>query len=172
MLASPVFRVMLQSGRFSEGRTLNSTGNVEIQLLDDDPDTFKFILDIIHGGNKQVPRKLDLAALAKISTVVHKYQMTEAVESFSEAWISALTGDLEVQYCKRKEKDNVHRWLATSWAFGREKEFKEMTFLMERGCYANLTDVIEESLPIPQLVVGKFHSHDIPVPKLNFLDTF
>ncbi|KAN0108577.1 hypothetical protein V8E51_008319 [Hyaloscypha variabilis] len=33
------------------------------------------------------------------------------------------------------------------------KEFKNMTQLVERGCYANLVEDIEEGLPIPDLII-------------------
>jgi hypothetical protein len=34
------------------------------------------------------------------------------------------------------------------------KEFKNMTQLVERGCYANLVEDIEEGLPIPDLIIS------------------
>lgn len=47
MLASPVFKAMLQHSNFKEGDELHSTGSVEVPLPDDDPDAFKILLDII-----------------------------------------------------------------------------------------------------------------------------
>jgi hypothetical protein len=47
MLASPVFKAMLQHSNFKEGEELHSTGKVEVPLPDDDPDAFKILLDII-----------------------------------------------------------------------------------------------------------------------------
>lgn len=47
MLASPVFKAMLQHSNFKEGEELHSTGKVSIPLPDDDPDAFKILLDII-----------------------------------------------------------------------------------------------------------------------------
>jgi BTB/POZ domain len=147
MLASPVFKAMLEHSTFKEGRKLSSAGKVEVSLPDDDPTSFKIILDIIHGRNKQVPRQISLQLLTEISVLVNKYQMTEAVESFSEGWIDALKGGLPTKYTRDEEIWVVHYWLGISWVFGKDEEFKNMTALTERGCYAPLAEEIEESLP-------------------------
>jgi hypothetical protein len=47
MLASPVFKAMLQHSNFKEGQELHVNGKVEIPLPDDDPEAFKILLDII-----------------------------------------------------------------------------------------------------------------------------
>ena len=84
MLASPVFKAMLQRSTFKEGTKLSSAGKVEVPLPDDNPTAFIIVLDVIHGRNKRVPRKMDLEMLARISVIVDKYQMAEAVESYSD----------------------------------------------------------------------------------------
>ena len=48
MLASPVFKTMLQS-RCIEGETLRATGEVEIPLLKDDVNAFAMLMNIVHG---------------------------------------------------------------------------------------------------------------------------
>jgi hypothetical protein len=47
MLASPVFKAMLQHSNFKEGEELQTNGKVSVPLPDDDPDAFKILLDII-----------------------------------------------------------------------------------------------------------------------------
>jgi hypothetical protein len=159
MLASPVFKAMLQHSAFKEGKKLSSAGKVEVPLPDDDPAPFKIVLDIIHGRNKQVPRKIDLDTLTKISIVVDKYQMTEGVQSYSEGWIEALREDLPTKYVTGKDAQLVHRWLGISWVFERGMEFRTMTQLIERGCHSNLAEDIEEGLPIPDLIISSLLSH-------------
>jgi len=155
MLASPVFKAMLQHSRFKEGQELSATGKVEIPLSDDDPYAFRIILDIIHGRNRQVPREIDLDLLSSISKLVDKYQMVEAVESFSDGWIDAIEEDLlPAGYATEEDAEDVHRWLGIAWVFAREDEFVRMTELMERGCWEGLAEDIEEDLPIPGLIVG------------------
>jgi hypothetical protein len=153
MLASPVFKAMLQHSTFKEGKKLSSAGKVEVPLPDDDPTPFRIVLDIIHGRNKQVPRKIDLEMLTKMSIVVDKYQMTEGVQSYSEGWIEALREDLPTKYVTEKDTNLVHRWLGISWVFEKSEEFKKMTQLVEQGCWANLVEDMEEGLPIPDLVI-------------------
>lgn len=36
-----------------------------------------------------------------------------------------------------EDQKAVHRWIGISWVFVRPVEFKEMTALMARGCYAD-----------------------------------
>ncbi|PMD57216.1 uncharacterized protein K444DRAFT_632349 [Hyaloscypha bicolor E] len=153
MLASPVFKAMLQHSRFKEGQKLSATGKAEIPLPDDDPYAFTIILDIIHGRNRQVPREIDLDLLSSISKLVDKYQMVEAVESFSNGWIDAVEDLLPAGYATTEDVEDVHRWLGISWVFAREDEFVRMTELMERGCWEGLAEDIEEVLPIPGLIV-------------------
>jgi hypothetical protein len=167
MLASPVFKAMLQHSTFKEGRKLGSAGKVEVPLPDDNPDQFQVVLDIIHGRNRRVGREIDLDSLTAISIVVDKYQMAEAVESFLDGWIEGLRKGLPTKYITDKEIQDVHRWLGISWVFGKEEEFKEMTKLTERGCYASLAEDIEEGLPIPDLIVGMFSQSDCVYCKLK-----
>jgi hypothetical protein len=152
MLASPVFEAMLEHSTFKEGSKLSSAGKVGVSLPDDDPTSFKIILDIVHGRNKLVPRQVSLQWLTEISTLVNKYQIAEAVESFSEGWIDALKEGLLTKYTTDEELWIVHCWLGIAWVFGRKK----MTALTERGCYAPLAKEIQEALPIPDLIVGTF----------------
>lgn len=167
MLASPVFKAMLQHNTFKEGRKLRAARKVEVPLPDDDPTPFRIILDIIHGRNRQVPRKVDLETLTSISIVVDKYQMAEAVESLSDGWIEALREGLPTKYETEKEApvgapvgaQIVHRWLGISWVFGKDQEFKAMSELIERNCYADLKEDIEERLPIPDLVLSTLSRH-------------
>jgi BTB/POZ domain len=86
-IVSPVFKAMLQRDNFREGRELGNTGSVTVPLADDDPDAFIIILDVVHCRSRQVPREISLEMLTRISVLVDKYQMVEAVEMFSNDWI-------------------------------------------------------------------------------------
>jgi hypothetical protein len=98
--------------------------------------------------------------LTQISILVDKYQMVEAVEVFSDGWIEHLKHPdpesyiqgLPDAYESLEQQRTVHRWIGISWVFGRPVEFKEMTALMGRGCYADLESM--EEVPIPGLVLG------------------
>jgi hypothetical protein len=154
MLASPVFKAMLQRGNFKEGRELGFTGSVSIPLPDDNPEAFVVILNIIHGRNRAVPRQVSMELMTNISILVDKYQMVEAVEVFSCSWIEDLKIDLPKSY-QPHEREIAHQWVGISWVFGKRVEFKAMTQLIERGSNANLAESIEEGIPIPEIIISK-----------------
>lgn len=70
IIASPVFRAMLQGG-FKESLTLKSTGELRLQLPDDDPDSFTILLDILHHHTKKVPRLVSLSRLTKLAILIN-----------------------------------------------------------------------------------------------------
>jgi len=89
ILASPVFRRML-GPTFEEGQGLRTEGSTDIALGDDDPDAFYILMNIIHSITRKVPRCVTLDMLAKLAVLVNYYQMHEAVEPFSDSWITNL----------------------------------------------------------------------------------
>jgi hypothetical protein len=155
MLASPVFKAMLQRGTFKEGHQLGSVGHVEVPLPDDDPEALLVLASVIHGRNRSVPRQVSMELMTRISILVDKYQMVEAVEAFSCSWIEDLKIGIPTLYNTPEEQAAVHRWVGISWVFGKRVEFKAMTQLIERGSNANLAENIEEGLPIPDILISK-----------------
>jgi hypothetical protein len=156
ILASPVFKVMLQPGRFREGMQRNAAGQIEVDLPDDDQAVMVIVLDIIHGRNSFVPKQVDMQMLTKLAILVDKYQMEEAVGSCSDSWIDHLLKHEElptVHY--RSRKQSTQRWMAISWVFGREKEFAAITRAAIIVCRGNFADEVVD-LPIPEKVLGKF----------------
>jgi hypothetical protein len=118
-LASPVFKAMLATGGFKEGLGRNAAGQLEVELSEDDQAVMIIVLNIIHGRNRVVPKRIDLNMLTNLAILVDKYQMVEAVESFSEFWTDHLLteqdlpdgfpDDIESTYQKR-----IYKWLAVS----------------------------------------------------------
>ncbi|KAE9378231.1 hypothetical protein N431DRAFT_435404 [Stipitochalara longipes BDJ] len=150
-VASPVFRAMLQQKNFKEGRELSSKGGLELPLPDDDAIAMIVLLDVIHGRNRRVPRKIDLDLVNRISILVDKYQMAEAVGMVSDVWIDNLRNDIPKEYDPNVIE--VHRWLAISWVFGRGDVFKTITKLVQCNCYSDLEFRLEDNLPIPKTVI-------------------
>jgi hypothetical protein len=151
MLASPVFKAMLKRDTFKEGRTLSSNGRVEVPLPDDNVAAFIIILDIIHGRNRRVPRQVSLEVMTNLSILVDKYQMLEAVEVFSDAWIEDLKVNLPEQF-----DDNMGQWLAISWVFGKRVEFKTMTqYIEQQSDVSKIGNYFDPDLPIPHVIFGK-----------------
>ncbi|KAF8865170.1 hypothetical protein BDZ45DRAFT_475398 [Acephala macrosclerotiorum] len=153
MLASPVFKAMLRFGAFREGQKLDSDSKAEVPLFDDDIEALVILLDIVHGRNRQIPRQINLDLMTKITILVDKYQMVEAAEIFTEAWIEDLKKDLPTEYATEEEQNRVHKWIGISWVFGKGKEFQDMTLLVERGCGASLCDKLEEGLLILDIII-------------------
>lgn len=150
MLASPVFRAMLD-GNFKEGRDLTSNGKVQVPLPDDDPAALAIILNIVHGHNRRVPRRVSLELLTNITILVDKYQMVEAVEFFAETWMEGLKKVIPTNYGSRTD---VHRWISIAWVFNCQGNFKSMTQITTRYTGARLVDEVDGRLPIPAIILG------------------
>ncbi|KAG4440179.1 hypothetical protein IFR05_004324 [Cadophora sp. M221] len=76
----------------------------------------KILLDVVHGRNRRVPRKISLRMLAVIAVLADKYQMVEVLESFSDSWIDKLKAKLE--YITVEDERLIFRWMGISWVFG------------------------------------------------------
>lgn len=65
-------------------------------------------MDIVHGHNWEVPKRVDLNLLIKIAVIVDLYGCDEAVEPFVDQWVrgNALS-------------EHYILWLCMSWVFQR-----------------------------------------------------
>ncbi|KAH6698141.1 hypothetical protein BKA61DRAFT_497534, partial [Leptodontidium sp. MPI-SDFR-AT-0119] len=84
ILASPTFRISLNSSIYPEGRTLQVEGHLVIPLLNEDPDTMIILLNIIHRQSSKVPRRVDLNILCKISITINHRQIHDAIRIWSD----------------------------------------------------------------------------------------
>lgn len=155
MLASPVFRAMLRLDNFKEGKTLQSTGKVEVSLPDDDPAAFAVLLNIVHGRTRKVPRTIDLELLAGISILVDKYQMHEVVEMYSDAWIEDLKAGTPTDYTPNETATMVMTWLGIAWVFRKAEQFKHLTLIVEQEGDDLVEEDIAEGTPIPDSIISK-----------------
>lgn len=149
MLASPVFKAMLQHSNFKEGDTLRSSGQVKVPLPDDDPAALKILLDIVHGRVRQVPRQVGLKTMTELSILIDKYQMLEVVEIYVEIWMTTLKTSVPIFFTA-----DLLSWLSISWVFGLADIFKQISRIAMRGS-TELFGAHESHLPIPQPVFGK-----------------
>jgi hypothetical protein len=161
MLASPVFKAMLQPGRFRQGIQRNAAGQMEVDLPDDDQPLVVIVLNIIHGRNRLVPKQADLEMMTKLAILVDKYQMVEAVESFSNPWLDDLLTKVSLPsgYSRDDELDHqktIRRWLAVSWVFKRPNEFSKSTAAAIMASGVILADKLYAELPIPEEVVSEY----------------
>lgn len=153
MLSSPVFKAMLQHGTFKEGKALQTNGKAEIPLSDDDVEGWEIILNIIHGRSRKVPRQVNLLDMTEISILVDKYQMTEAVEVFSDSWIE----DLKIDIPTELSQGGVFSWIGISWVFGKRVEFQKMTSLVLKQIHGDTLTATTIGLPIPNLICGRLN---------------
>lgn len=121
ILAWPVFEAMLQN-YFSKEQTLPSNCSLELPLLDDDPDAFPILLNIIHRHSRKVPRTIDMHLAAGITILVDKYQVQEVVEVYSALWIKHFEPDVP-----QNMRDNLIDWLCIFWVFEYADQFKRTT---------------------------------------------
>jgi hypothetical protein len=155
ILASPVFKAMLQPGRFREGLERNAAGHMEVHLPDDNQ-AVVIVLNLIHGRNRVVPKQVDLEILTRLATLVDKYQMVEAVESLSDTWIdNPLANERLPGGYVANQKESIQRWIAISWIFKRQKEFTKITSAVMICCGSNLLKEFDIELSIPEKIIGR-----------------
>jgi hypothetical protein len=156
ILVSPAFRAMLQHSNFKEGVAL-SEGAAEVPLPDDEPTSWKIILDIIHHNTRSVPQQVDLQTMTNIAVLVDKYQLGDLLWLHAGIWINHLKKSLP----KPLAADLVP-WLCISWVFKLETEFKHLTCIPLRLSTGDLQN--DRDLPIPDRV---FRKNQSPMSKLG-----
>jgi hypothetical protein len=100
------------------------------------------------AGTRRVPRRVNLDELARLSVLVDKYQMLDAVEVFSDIWIKHLKPKIPETYTWY-----TLQWLGISWVFSRANLFKQMTRIVGRECDTDLKDDLECPDMVPQIPV-------------------
>ncbi|KAB8301313.1 hypothetical protein EYC80_003194 [Monilinia laxa] len=155
VLVSPVFKAMLQWTNFKEGYATKAHGKVEVPLPDDDPDAMRILVDIVHCHHKDVPRKVKLGLLTHLAVLVDKYRLHEAVQIYSDMWIS----HAKKRFPSSMAEDGVEaclQWLCISWVFEKQREFTSMTRIFQQESTQSLSAIISDSawdIPIPSNVV-------------------
>jgi hypothetical protein len=148
-LACPQFTRTLHSG-FQESHSLEKTGHLTLEIDNWDPAAFLVLMLIIHGRTRHVPRKLTLSKLVDFAVLVDYYECYEAVEVFTDMWITALkkpsTATALTSLAQAEE------WLFVSWVFQHRVMFAQAGGYLLR----NLTGRFCSELPIPRRVCGMF----------------
>ena len=149
---SRVFGAMLDGRGFRETNTLREQGWIELDL-EDDYEAFLVIAHAIHGNSRTLKHKLpkmSIALLAKVATVVDKYEWHDAIEMYAESWIR----QLKVGYPTTMSSDTL-MWLWISWVFQHDLDFTALTKIAMRQTTGN--DVLStDEYPLPLTLVGEF----------------
>ena len=150
ILASAMFNSMLNSDTFSEGRTLRSEGNLVVKLSDD-PEALTVLMHIVHGMTRKVPRNVPLHTLADLANLVNYYKLHEAVELFSDTWVTGLRQKLPLE---SYDPEVLLRWFFISWVFQKGYDFKKMTRILICEGDDRLEDNVDnERIPIPASIM-------------------
>lgn len=88
--ASPVFKAMLEGGRFKEGAELSAHGAVDIHLPDDDGENLALLCRVVHFKHEYVPEKLTIGRLTVLAQLADKYDMGKAVKPTAENFMRKL----------------------------------------------------------------------------------
>ncbi|CAN9261745.1 unnamed protein product [Alternaria alternata] len=145
MLASPVFKRALNKDGFAESVRNEIDGFFHIQASDWDPEAFLIVLRILHGRNKQVPRKVSLDMLAKIAILEDYYTFGESLDVFTEIWVQELIKvSIPTVYCR-----DLVLWIWVAWLFDKDQQFKEATTTAIKQSTESLRTL---GLPIPAIL--------------------
>lgn len=150
-LASPVLAAIL-SPKFAEGHALGmKKGLITINLPEDDPEAMAWIFNTLHF-RQQMTSEVSFPLLEKLAVVCDKYDMSVALGSWSEVWLSRFTGSKDGEDCFAK-------MLWISHAPGNHHAFWRISRDMIR---AFSTDELREQVnmikdsSLPEAVIGEY----------------
>ncbi len=147
--ASPVLKKMLEYGALKEGHTLHSEGNVEVPLPHADVDAFIIVLDMINRRNRGVPRQIDPEMMTRISIIAEKYDISDAIDVFSDIWMDNLR--LSVLRCY---SDTVPQWLWIFCTFKKRDVFTAIPQIIQMESDDKIHG-IAHGLPIPDSIISE-----------------
>jgi hypothetical protein len=100
-VASPILAQMISADNEVDGK--GGVGGCYYIILEDcDEQALHILLNILHLKNREVPRKVNLDLLAKLTVLIDRYKCTEAVEVFLGMWIEAVLviDPVPSEYCR------------------------------------------------------------------------
>lgn len=162
--ASPVFKRMLDSTNgFHESlilRKAQALGKCLVLELEDDGETFEFILKILYY---QLPSKdINHHTLFKLAEAADKYEMVNSLKFFASVWIKPMMSS--------KAIIGFEDLITVAWVFELKEEFRDMSEeLIWRGYVSNdggffLDNSVLDSRrtlseTLPNVVIGMFRYH-------------
>jgi hypothetical protein len=161
-VASPVFKALLK-GKFREAEEMRTKGFGRIDLLDDDPEAFEILLNLIHLNHAVIPVKVDLCLLVHLAILVDKYDLYKSTHIIKDIWIDNLL--LEERIPIDSSRD-LFAWIGILRIFKRPREFTistrvaiTMTPITGWNAFRDLHHFISfERLPqippVPESVIG------------------
>jgi hypothetical protein len=134
---------------WTEGQALKD-GTAEILVHDCKPQILLIVLNVIHGRQRQVPRRLLLNEMSAVAVTTDFFQCHEALEVMAGIWIEALKSTVPSSLGK-----DLKTWIMISSVFNRAHILKATTRIaMQWGTRPFDND----NLPIPKNIKGTFHN--------------
>lgn len=145
---SPVFKAML-APRFREGSVLSTTGEVEIALPDDDPETLELLCNIVHMTG-DIPTQLASTRILTLALLCDKYNGPAALKALIHGWMyishtnkkTSVQAELLGAACALRFTDLARRF---------------MQELVMRDSLR--TSAVDQATTIPQHIIGKKASY-------------
>lgn len=102
--SSKVFNAMLFGG-FKEA-VQDAAWTVE--LPEDDAWAMHILLDAVHANFGEVPKKMDISGLYRITVLTNKYDMTHCLQPWVRTWASkADNSPLHAEYCNEADIERI-----------------------------------------------------------------
>ncbi|KAI1283499.1 hypothetical protein F5Y07DRAFT_155014 [Xylaria sp. FL0933] len=146
-LSSPYFKKALD-GPFKESYS-TADGLRHIDADGWDKEAFVIVMQILHGRNRPIPRRLDLEMLAKVAVIVDYYNCHESVEPFAEIWHNGI--DIPWSKALNIINQDLIIYLFVSWVFDWEGELRATTKVAQNLSEGPLSTM---GLPIPELIIS------------------
>jgi hypothetical protein len=134
-LASPPLENLLTGEKWKEGIRNGSDGLYHVPAQDWDSEALHILLKVLHHHNRQVPRKVTLELLAKITVLIDYYGCGEALEPFTEGWVEHLkvASPIPSHFCR-----DLMLWMCVAWVLRLPHEFQRTTTVAIRRQYRDL----------------------------------
>lgn len=148
MSASSWFARALKKDGWMESNRSVEHGQYKLSAEDWDEEAFLILMNIFHLRNKDIPRKVNLEMLAKISILVDYYECLDALQIFVDLWAVDLgrIHPIPALYCR-----DLILWLWVSWALRLSEPFKQATYTVIRETTEPIRNL---GLPIPGWITG------------------
>ncbi|KAL4891249.1 hypothetical protein BDV59DRAFT_71370 [Aspergillus ambiguus] len=145
---SRVWRAMLSNEDMAEALALKSTGSVNITLPEDNPPCFVHVMEVIYGTIRRLS-KTDALTLARISTIVDKYEFHEAMERAAMTWyLQFFPSEIP-----RKFNNDMILWLWISWVFRDHRVFTILTATCQMEAKGPIANPIAKEIWLPQVII-------------------
>ncbi|KAF1997269.1 hypothetical protein P154DRAFT_606539 [Amniculicola lignicola CBS 123094] len=149
MSASPWFNRALKKDGWMEGNREGEDRQHRLSAEGWDEEAFKILMNVFHLRHRKIPQSVSLEMLAKIAVLVDYYECSEAIELYTNMWITHLKENAPVPetYCR-----DLILWIWVAWAFQLSDPYQEATataIKQSNECVRNL------GLPIPDTITDE-----------------